>query len=152
MTLIKLLKLQIYDTSHLQANSTDCRISFLSKKIYISLACTIEITGKRRRQDWMNAILNHQSQKPGHTNTAAIREKPEVSSQLQDLLEHVEPPRSLPDGVFHPADFAKTCATCVLFKSFADGTNRGLCCGSDTVSCDYHPQTGDCVHMIEAAE
>ncbi|MDF5731892.1 MAG: hypothetical protein PUP92_28785 [Rhizonema sp. PD38] len=88
---------------------------------------------------------------PGHTNTIVTElcEKPEISSQLQDLLKQIHVIRySWASVVSQP----KTCATCVLFKPFADGTSRGLCCGSDTVSRDYHPQTGDCVHMIEAAE
>ncbi|MDF5732951.1 MAG: hypothetical protein PUP92_34410 [Rhizonema sp. PD38] len=120
------------------------------KGIYTSIACTTEIADKRRKRDWINAILNHQSHKTGHTNTGAICEKPEVSSQLQDLLKQIHVIRYAwaPVAVSQP----KTCAICALFKPFADGTSRGLCCGSDTVSRDYHPQTGDCVHMIEAAE
>ena len=121
------------------------------KGIYTSLACTIEIKDKRRRHDWMKAILDHQSDKTGHTNAVAteLYEKPEISSQLQDLLEQANIIRYVsPVTISQP----KTCATCALFKPFADGTSRGLCCGSDTVSRDYHPQTGDCLHMIEAAD
>lgn len=84
------------------------------KQIYSEIGCTTEITDKRRRENWIIAILNHQS----------------------NQLEKVEP---------------KTCTTCPLFKPFNDGTGRGLCCGSDQVSRDHHPQTGDCGHMIEAA-
>ena len=43
----------------------------------------------------------------------------------------------------------KTCANCPLFRPFADGTGRGLCCGSDQVARDHHPQTQDCLHQIE---
>lgn len=43
----------------------------------------------------------------------------------------------------------KTCADCQLFKSFDDGSSRGLCCGTDTVARAHHKQTGDCLHLIE---
>ncbi|MDF5718578.1 MAG: hypothetical protein PUP93_33115 [Rhizonema sp. NSF051] len=54
--------------------------------IYASLACTIEIADKRCREDWMKAILEHQS---GHTNIATELCETEVSTQDLDKQVHV---------------------------------------------------------------
>ena len=74
-----------------QYKDSDLKFQTLSwlKKIYAAVGCTTEVADKRRRQDWQQAILTHQSAQIVKVVVAEIAPSTEQSAECQDLLEQL---------------------------------------------------------------
>ncbi len=94
------------------------------KETYEEIGCSTKVKDKRIKENWIEAILAHQS----------------AQVELVDAAEFASSPPKI------------TCTDCPLFKPFNDGTGRGLCCGvADTslVVREHHTQTQDCLNLID---